>query len=180
LLTFHRSIVVVLNKKKKMLTLDQTDLAGMVSSYTPYMTRECSSPITIRCLPGTCRLIFSAPGWVVLVQFHDYLYTLPMEGDMPIPPIASSSTSKPSSSTSPSSITPAAAAATSSAATTKKKNKLEVFPEAYRPLIVMLGQESGLSGSKELARYIKGKIKPAVMGEEEGVVGESEMDPLLR
>lgn len=33
-------IVVVLNKKKKLLTLDQTDLAGVVSSYTPFMTCE--------------------------------------------------------------------------------------------------------------------------------------------
>lgn len=32
--------VVGLNKKKKLLTLDQNDLAGVVSSYTPFMTRK--------------------------------------------------------------------------------------------------------------------------------------------
>lgn len=36
--------VVGLNKKKKLLTLDQNDLAGVVSSYTPFMTRKFSLP----------------------------------------------------------------------------------------------------------------------------------------
>jgi hypothetical protein len=42
-------------------------------------------------------------------------------------------------------------------------------------LIIMLGQDSGLAGSKDLAKYVKGKIKPAVMSEDEQVVGK----PLL-
>lgn len=36
--------VVGLNKKKKLLTLDQNDLAGVVSSYTPFMTRKLYRP----------------------------------------------------------------------------------------------------------------------------------------
>jgi hypothetical protein len=102
---------------------------------------------------------------IVLVQFHDYLYTLPLEGSTPSIPSASTSTL-------PSPSTTSSTATTTSSS--KKKNKLEVFPETYRPLIVMLGQESSLSGSKELARYIRGKIKPAVMGvgEYEEVVGK--------
>jgi hypothetical protein len=36
------TIVVGLNKKKRLLTLDQNDLAGVVSSYTPFMTRKFS------------------------------------------------------------------------------------------------------------------------------------------
>jgi hypothetical protein len=36
--------VVGLNKKKKLLTLDQNDLAGVVSSYTPFMTRKFYLP----------------------------------------------------------------------------------------------------------------------------------------
>jgi hypothetical protein len=73
----------------------------------------------------------------VLVQFHDHLYTLPIEDSE-----------------------------------TKKKNKLEDFPDEYRPLVIMLGQDSGLAGPRDLARYIKGKMKPAVMSEDEQVVGE--------
>jgi hypothetical protein len=104
-------------------------------------------------------------GFSVLVQFHDYLYTLPLEGSTSSLPSASTSTLP-----SPSTASTTATTTTSS----KKKNKLEVLPETYRPLIVMLGQESSLSGSKELARYIRSKIKPAVMGmgEDEGVVGK--------
>jgi hypothetical protein len=54
---------------------------------------------------------------------------------------------------------------------TKKKNKLEEFPEEYRSLVIMLGQDSSFAGSRDLARYVKGKVKPAVMSEDEQVVG---------
>jgi len=74
----------------------------------------------------------------VLVQFHDHLYTLPVEDP-----------------------------------DTQKKNKLEEFPEEYRSLVIMLGQDSSLAGSRDLAKYVKGKVKPAVMSEDEQVVGKS-------
>lgn len=103
-------------------------------------------------------------GTLVLVQFRDYLFGLPLEGDIPV---ASSSTQHPNSASSSSVTIPAT---TSSSSSAKKKNKLDSLPDVYHPLIVMLGQESALPGSKELARYIRGKIKPAIMGEEESVV----------